>query len=59
MSLRVTQSDGVVGGRQAVESLAGVVSFPALGVADAALTRADGAQLLVGVLTALEAVAAR
>lgn len=59
VSLLVTKSDDVVTGRQAVESLAGVVSFPALGVADEVLTRADGAQLLVGVLTALEAVAAR
>lgn len=59
IELPVATPDAVVTGSQAVESLAGVVSFPALEVADVGLTRADGAQLLVGVLTALEAVPAR
>ena len=55
----VANPDGVVTGRQAVESLSAIVSFPALDVADVGLTRADGAQLLDGVLTAREAVPAR
>ncbi|MEW6047423.1 MAG: bifunctional 2',3'-cyclic-nucleotide 2'-phosphodiesterase/3'-nucleotidase [Bacillota bacterium] len=57
--LSVTAPNAVATGRQAVESLAAVVSFPALDVADIGLTRADGAQLLAGVLAVREAVPAR
>ncbi|MBE3599397.1 MAG: bifunctional 2',3'-cyclic-nucleotide 2'-phosphodiesterase/3'-nucleotidase [Limnochordaceae bacterium] len=57
--LPVSAPEAVVTGRQAVESLAGVVQLPGLEVADVGLTRADGAQLLSAVLAVLEAVPAR
>ena len=59
IQLPVANPDGVVTGRQALASLRDVVAFPALDAADVGLTRADGAQLLSGVLAALEAVPAR
>ncbi len=59
IQLPVANPEGVVTGRQALASLGDVIAFPALEPADVGLTRADGAQLLSGVLAALEAVPAR